>query len=135
MHQIRREVLFTSKRMSVEYDENHPDDRVENHFPLLLLEDQTTIGTARLDKRDRIGIVRLVAVREEFQGMGYGRKLDTLIEEFARKLGIDLLRVNAAPDAIGFYLKTGWQEQLWDKTELVHLAANAVQMQKHLNDR
>ena len=40
------------------------------------------------------------------------------------------MRVNAAPDAVGFYEKTGWHEESWDPEELVGIASNCIQMVK-----
>ena len=42
------------------------------------------------------------------------------------------LFVNAAPDAIGYYEKLGWQRFSWDETELSGIAAGAIQMTKSL---
>lgn len=130
MHDIRQKVLFVPDRHSISYDENHPDDRASGNTPFLLFENEEPVGVARLDQRGEIGIVRLVAIVQYKQRKGHGRRLSNLIEAEAKRRGVRILHVNAAPDAVGFYLKTGWSEKLWDQAELVGLAQKAVQMEK-----
>ncbi len=135
MHELRRQVLFAPERHGVEivYDENHPDDRAENQVPLVLMLDQRVIGTARLDFRLDVAIVRLVAIAPDMQRQGHGRLLNEMLTEKARELGSKVLRVNAAHDAVGFYEKCGWHRQDWDPDELVGIARSAVQMAKPLD--
>ncbi|MEE9313202.1 MAG: GNAT family N-acetyltransferase [Rhizobiaceae bacterium] len=132
LHRIRREVLFTSKRHSTNYDENHADDRLSDNKPFLLIYDGEAIGVARLDQRGTIGIIRLVAIVLGKQRQGHGRKLGELLESEAQRAGIKILRVNAAEDATGFYISTSWHLADWDKSELAGIAQNAVQMEKRI---
>jgi GNAT superfamily N-acetyltransferase len=132
LHHIRRTVLFGPGQHPVGYDENHPDDRADGNLPLLFLLDTRPIGVVRLDLRGETAIVRLVAVAEEEQGKGHGRKLDALVEAEARRRGVKTLRVNAAPEALGYYKKMGWRRASWDKSELVGLMKDCVQMSKEL---
>lgn len=132
LHHIRRTVLFTPERHSVDYDENHPDDRAERNVPFLLLFDARPVGVFRLDLRGEVAIVRLVAVTEREQGKGHGRKLNALVEAEARQRGVKTLRVNAAPEALGYYEKMGWQCTNWDKSELIGFAKDCIQMSKEL---
>jgi len=134
MHKIRKDLLFASDRHSVSYNENHPDDRLEGNTPFLLLEDGIPLGVARLDQRGEIGVVRLVGIVRDKQRLGHGLRLNRLVEAEAKRRAIGLLRVNAAPDAVGFYLKAGWHEHAWDMSELVGLAKNAIQMEKLLGN-
>lgn len=70
--------------------------------------DDVPTGVLRLDRlRADAGIVRLVAIREDVQGRGYGRAMAQLTESYARQLGYQTLYVNAAPDAVGYYEKDG----------------------------
>ena len=133
LHGMRRDVLFTPERHAIAYDEDHPDDRSEQNIPFLLVFDSRPIGTARLDLRGKVAVERLVAIVPDEQGKGHGRKLDALLEAEARRRGVTHLRVNAAPDAVGYYEKTGWRRADWDRKELVGLAQDAVQMTKELS--
>lgn len=135
MHDIRRRVLFAPGRHApdIVYDENHPDDRADGHVPHILMLDETPIGVARLDMKGDYAMVRLVAVEPEEQGRGYGSLMDKMLTEKAWELGVKQLRVNAAPDAVGFYEKSGWRRESWDPEELQGIAADCVQMVKDLD--
>ncbi|WNJ90641.1 GNAT family N-acetyltransferase [Bosea sp. 685] len=132
LHAIRRAVLFKPGRHAFEYDENHPDDRIESNSLFLLMSAGEAIGVVRLDRHGRIGIVRLVAIMADRQRRGHGRSLSQLIDAEASRVGLTALRVNAAADAVGYYEKTGWHRSEWDPAELSGLAAGCVQMEKSL---
>lgn len=132
-HQLRRKVLFEDKGMIGVYDENRPEEYSDGKHSLLLKADGVGVGTTRLDDlADGTAIVRLVAIAADRQRQGLGRKLGALVEEYARDLGVVELKVNAAPDAIDFYRKTGWQVCPWNPDELVGIAATAIQMRKRI---
>jgi N-acetylglutamate synthase-like GNAT family acetyltransferase len=100
---------------------------------LLLKHDGRPIGTTRLDDLgDGRGVVRLVAIAADVQRQGHGRVLSTLVEDYARRLGLKSLLVNAAPDAVGYYEKMGWRACAWDEAELTSIAAECTQMAKPL---
>jgi len=134
MHDIRRKVLFAPGRQvrDIDYDENHPDDRAEGNVPHILMLDQDAVGIARLDIRGDRATVRLVAVADAHQRKGYGKLIDQMLTEKSWGLGVRQLRVNAAPDAVGFYEKTGWRAESWDPDELIGIARDCVQMVKDL---
>lgn len=133
LHDIRRAVLFEGRHSDAVYDANHPDDRARGNQPFLLMAGNRPVGVVCLDDQgDGTGIVRLVAVIAEDQRRGHGRALDRLVAEFARSRGMTTLYVNAAPDAVGYYEKTGWTRHLWDQSELHGIAEACVQMRKGL---
>ncbi|MBG6209259.1 N-acetylglutamate synthase-like GNAT family acetyltransferase [Labrenzia sp. EL_126] len=86
----------------------------------------------RIDYRENIAVVRLVAIVESDQGKGHGRQLNALIEAEAKKHCVETLRVNAAPGAVGYYEKMGWRHAIWNVSELISLAKDCVQMTKVL---
>lgn len=132
-HAIRRQELFEARGRYGVYDENYPGERGPDMYPFLLKLDDRAIGTTRLDVRsDGTAIFRLVAITSAFQGQGHGRALGLLVEERARDLGTHTLYVNAAVEAHGFYLATGWSDYEWDVAERVGLASACIQMRKHL---
>jgi GNAT superfamily N-acetyltransferase len=134
MHALRRDVLFAPfRKQGIVYDENHPDDRDPANLPFLLLVDGRPAGITRLDLRNDVAIVRLVAIALELQGHGHGRAMSDLVDVQARQQGVRLLRVNAAPEAVGFYEATGWHRQEWDREELSGIAAHCVQMERSLD--
>lgn len=130
-HQIRRKVLFEGRHRDVVYNDDHPDDMAPGNHPLLLKLESVPIGTVRLDNfGDGTGCLRLVAITQDEQGRGHGRELGRLVEGFARSLGIHTLYLNSAPEAVGFYEKSGWTRNDWDPSELVGIAEACVQMRK-----
>ena len=132
-HDIRDDVLFKARHRDVPYNRNHPDDFTPANTPLLLKEDGRPVGTIRLDDRgDGTGVVRLVAVIAGVQGRGHGRAMSQLCDERVRAKGLRTLYVNAAPEALGFYEKMGWERHTWDADQLVGIAADCIQMRKRL---
>jgi GNAT superfamily N-acetyltransferase len=133
MHRLRRDVLFAPfRKQGVVYDENHADDRDPANLPFLLFVDGAPAGITRLDLDGDIAIVRLVAIAPELQRQGHGRSMSALVDREARRRGVRLLRVNAAPEAVGFYERTGWHRREWDRNELSGIAADCIQMERAL---
>lgn len=132
-HRIRKEVLHDARGRTTPYRYMREDDHIVDHFPLLLKVGNQSVATARLDIiKPGVGAVRLVAVTAQVQRQGYGRVLQRLVEEFAIKHDLEKLVVNAAPSAVGFYLKNGFAHESWDPSELTGWASDAVQMSKPL---
>jgi GNAT superfamily N-acetyltransferase len=78
---------------------------------LLLKLNGRPIGTTRLDNLgDHKGVVRLVAIATDAQRRGHGRILSELVDDYALRLGLNTLLVNADPDAVGYYEKMGWEK-------------------------
>ncbi|WP_417309614.1 GNAT family N-acetyltransferase [Devosia sp.] len=133
LHRLRETVLFAPGRHAgVIYDREHPDDRAPAARPFLLWHDGVPLGTARLDLRPEDAVIRLVAIAPQCQRQGHGRVLDTLLGEHAATAGIRQLWVNAAPEAVLFYERCGWQHATWNPDELTGIAAECVQMGKRL---
>ncbi len=131
-HSLRREVLWEARGLSG-YDERHGDEYLPANHPLLLKLDGRSIGTTRLDDfQNGTGAVRLVAIAVDLQRCGHGRALSALVENYARRLGLRTLFVNAVPDATGYYEKMGWEFYTWDQSELIGIASDCKQMRKVL---
>ncbi|MGO4712896.1 GNAT family N-acetyltransferase [Bradyrhizobium sp. 2TAF24] len=131
-HALRRMVLWEAKGRRG-YDDRHVDEYHPAHHPLLLTWNGRAIGTTRLDDfGDGTGAVRLVAIAAERQRHGHGRVLSARVEDFARGRGVGTLYVNAAPEAVGYYDKMGWERFVWSKAELASHADGCVQMRKVL---
>ncbi len=92
------------------------------------------MGTVRLDHiSPQIAIVRMLAIAKGDQGQGYGRVLEGLICEKARSLGVKTLYVNAAKEAITYYVHLGWQFFEWNEQESKHfLSSGGRQLKKKL---
>jgi GNAT superfamily N-acetyltransferase len=108
-HQIRRHVLFDLRGLSG-YDEHHPDDRKPNHIPLIFADGDESVGAVRLDfTANGNGVVRTVAIVADRQRQGIGRAMMTALERLAMAHQVVRLEAHAAPDAMGFYCKIGWE--------------------------
>lgn len=108
-HDIRRTILFEGRGRFGVYDASHPDEHKANYFPKLLLLDGSPIGTIRIDIHGEIAHFRLVAIAESHQRRGFGHALLVLAEAFARERGATRVKVASAPDAVGFYQRSGYQ--------------------------
>jgi len=117
-HRLRREELFDAKGRGGIYDANRAEEKLPNHFPLLLKFENRGIGTTRLDVRsDRTAVIRLVAIAKNEQGKGHGLELAKRVEQVAREKGTNRLLVNAAPEAVGYYEKLGYVRDDWDQVK------------------
>ena len=105
-HAMRKRMLF--ERFGRPYDDNHPDESLDgNHRRVLLLSGEP-IGTIRIDIDVPDAIFRLVTIREDLQGHGFGRRLVELSEDFARSLGCHSVLVNAATESVRFWEACGY---------------------------
>ena len=127
-HAIRKTVLFADRA----YDADHLDEFLPDNHPMLLQYEGQALATVRLDFADFACTIRLVAVAVDAQGKGHGRKLYEYIEEQVLFYGVNTLRLNAAPDAVGYYEKMGFIRQIWGKADLVGIAQGCIQMVKRL---
>ena len=110
-HAMRKRMLFDP--IGRPYDDNHPDEsRDRNHRRVLLL-DGKIIGTVRIDIDVPEAAFRLVTIREDLQGCGYGRVLVALSESFARSSGCKRVVVTAGDQSVGFWEKCNYS-RFWD---------------------
>jgi len=111
-HAIRREVLFENRGCVDIYNENHPDELENGNHPLILVDGGVPIGVIRVDVRDQVAWFRRVAVRQDLQRAGHGKRLLDLAETFARKNNCSEARSNVAAGAVGFYQRCGYSTDL-----------------------
>ena len=128
-HDIRFAELFEAYGER-EYDRNHPDDyQNDNNIPFLLKKDNQGVAVVRFDKlNDGRAIIRLVAVTSALQRQGVGSELHRQIMSYAQKNKIHKILVNAAPRAINYYRTVGFNEEVWDESELNGIASDCIQM-------
>lgn len=107
-HAIRRRVLFEIRGLGATYDANHPDEHAPGHHPLVFWDGFTAVGVIRVDFAGDVAVFRRVAVREELQRQGYGRRLLRAAEQFARAQGCLRVDSHVDPGAIGFYERCGF---------------------------
>jgi len=115
-HGLRRKVLFEDRGLFSKYDSNHPDDRRPANHPVILTCEGAPVAAMRIDivAAARFAIMRTVAVATHRQRRGYGRIMLSLAEGYALQNGSTATVVFAAPDAVGFYTKCGYEPHTWD---------------------
>jgi GNAT superfamily N-acetyltransferase len=116
-HAIRRTVLFERRGRFGVYDAAHPDEFRPGHYPFLLLHNGKPIGTIRVDMGDDEALFRRVAIREDLQGQGHGRKMLELAEGFVRTQNGKRIRSHVDANAIGFYERCGFTRERVDGGE------------------
>jgi GNAT superfamily N-acetyltransferase len=107
-HAIRRRVLFELRGNGSAYDEHHPDETRPGHHPLMLWVAATPVGTIRIDVDGARAIFRRVAIREDLQRRGYGRRLLEAAEQFARQQHCTRIESYVDPNAVGSYERCGF---------------------------
>jgi GNAT superfamily N-acetyltransferase len=107
-HAIRRRVLFELRGRGSTYDAEHPDEHRPDHHPFLLWDGDTSVGVIRIDLHGEIAVFRRVAVRDDMQRRGYGRRLLELATQFAERQGSVRIDSHVDADAVGFYSRCGF---------------------------
>ncbi len=87
--------------------ERNEGDETGVHFALF--EQGTIVGVARLDKVDHeICQVRFVAIEDNIQGKGYGKKLMNEVEQEGKRIGHKKMILHARDYALPFYEKLNY---------------------------
>jgi GNAT superfamily N-acetyltransferase len=128
-HDIRRHVLFDRRGRGTAYDPNHPDDSRPGHYPLILWSGTEPVAVIRVDIDARVAIFRRVAVREDVQRIGHGRRMLTMAEQFAHSRGCSRIDSHVDAGAIGFYERCGFHRVANEAPD-----AETVLMTKPLSD-
>ena len=128
-HAIRRRVLFELRGKGAAYNANHPDEHAANHHPLIYWTPHGPVGVIRVDVESAVAIFRLVAIREDVQRRGYGRRMLGAAEHFAQAQGCTGAESHVFPGAVGFYERCGFtrlETTTTSATVLMHKALAAV---------
>ncbi|MBQ8591085.1 MAG: GNAT family N-acetyltransferase [Firmicutes bacterium] len=80
----------------------------------------TLVSAATLQLLSGVHTLGDLAVREDFRGQGYGKLMQELVFEEARKLGITELWGNAKVPA--YYLNLGWEIVDWESAPNISLS-------------
>ena len=134
-HAIRRRVLFELRGRGAEYDAAHPDELLAGHHPLVLWHDGEAVGVIRVDVESTVAVFRRVAIRDDVQRQGHGRRLLACAEDFARAAGCTRVESHVAPDAVGFYERCGFVRASAQLAVASAAARGSVLMTKPLVER
>jgi predicted GNAT family N-acyltransferase len=88
------------------------DEGEARSLHLLIVDaDGSALAAGRLEfKDDGNAKIRSMAIREDQQGNGWGRKVIDRLEAAARERGIRSLTLDAREPAVGFYLRLGYRD-------------------------
>lgn len=129
-HELRRS-LFERYSPSISYDPDYPESWEDSVFHLGMFSASDLQGCLQIrwQSSDEASF-HLVAIRDDLQGQGIGRRMLLEGEIFARVNGRQTLRVFAEPEAEGFYRKLGFEDG--PDWTLQPLSARAIPLKKHL---
>jgi GNAT superfamily N-acetyltransferase len=102
-HAIRKRVLFDLRGEGGRYDAAHADEHRPEHHPFVLWEGGVPVGVIRIDVNGKLAVFRRVAIRDDLQRRGHGRRLLQAAERFASEQGCTRVESHVDPDATGFY--------------------------------
>lgn len=104
---VREEVFVEGQGVPPERERDEYDDEATH---LLASEDGTAVGTARLRRLDGdTAKVERVAVREQFRGEGWGRRLMDRVEAVANERDVEALVLHSQTVVEEFYEQLGYQ--------------------------
>lgn len=89
------------------------DEHEQHSIHRMVIDEQGTVqAVGRLEKINaKLGQVRYMAVSENSQGQGLGKKIIAELELQAMQLGFVEITLNARENALAFYYKLGYQNQ------------------------
>jgi GNAT superfamily N-acetyltransferase len=107
-HAIRKRVLFDLRGRSDAYDADHADEHRPEHHPFVLWEGGEPVGVIRIDVNGKLAVFRRVAVRDDLQRRGHGRRMLEAAERFASEQGCTRVESHVDPHAVDFYERCGF---------------------------
>jgi len=112
---LRQEILRTPLGLAFTKEEL---DREKNNIQVAGFIENEVIATASLAKEQPSYRMRLVAVKENLQGLGVGSKLVDFCEHYAKKVGASSIYCHARNHAVSFYTKKGYLPEGQNFTEV-----------------
>lgn len=108
-------------------------DAIENSAHTIIATDNgITCATGRLQTLDEhTGQIRYMAVSQNMQGKGLGKKVLLALEDKAVTLGINRIVLNARENAVNFYLQNGYH--ITGDAETLYGVIRHLRMEKKLN--
>lgn len=108
-HRIREDVLWIARGRIGVYDRSHPDEHADPNYPFVFIVHGEVLGVLRVDLRPPVAWFRRVAIREDVQRHGHGRRMIALAMDFARANGCTEARSNVDREAVSFYRRIAFE--------------------------
>lgn len=117
---IRRAVFVGEQRVPLDIERDELDELAEH---VLALVDGRPVGTGRLVRRGRTGVIGRMAVLSEARGAGVGAHMLDLLEELARTHGSTEVELHAQATARRFYERLGYvaSGDVYQEAGLAHI--------------
>ncbi|MBI0579696.1 GNAT family N-acetyltransferase [Neobacillus cucumis] len=102
-----RRTVFIDEQNVPEEEEIDQHEKEATHF--VLYHEGSPIGAGRFRLVDGFGKVERICILKQARGTGAGKAIMNGIEDFARKKGIQKLKLNSQTHAIPFYGGLGYE--------------------------
>ncbi|MGN7940668.1 GNAT family N-acetyltransferase [Virgibacillus sp. 6R] len=103
---VRQEVFVNEQNVPVEEEIDQFEDEA---IHIVLYDERTPVGAARLRILDGIGKLERICVLSSCRGKGAGKQLVDKLEEIASSEGVKKFKLNAQTHAIPFYERLGYK--------------------------
>ena len=104
-YSVRRKVFVDEQHVPEEEEIDHLESEA-THF--LLYYNHEPAGAGRFRVVNDYGKAERICVIKEFRGTGAGKAIMDKVEDYAKSLGLNQLKLNAQTHAIPFYSKLGY---------------------------
>lgn len=105
--------LFNESGMGVKIEERMPD-RIIKMWRMDDIETGKLIAAVTLEIRDGVYSLGDIAVRNDVQSKGYGKIMQSVVFNEAKKLGVkEIWACAKEPD---YYIHCGWKKMPWDNS-------------------
>lgn len=122
---LRQEILRTPLGLSFT---NKELEREKNNIQVAGFIENDVVAAASLAEEQLSYRMRLVAVKENLQGLGVGSKLIDFCENYTQKAGITSIYCHAREHAIPFYTKKGYLSEgdYFTEVGIVHIKMRKI---------
>ncbi|MED3498827.1 GNAT family N-acetyltransferase [Brevibacillus agri] len=122
---VRKAVFIDEQEVPADLEIDEHDQPASGTVHFVAYNEQQPVGASRLRPyAPGVGKIERVAVLKDERGTGLGRQIMIVMEEAAKELGFDSLKLNAQTHAQRFYEKLGYEPHgdVFDEAGIEHIA-------------
>ncbi|EJL41867.1 MULTISPECIES: GNAT family N-acetyltransferase [Brevibacillus] len=122
---VRKAVFIDEQEVPADLEIDEHDQPASGTVHFVAYNEQQPVGASRLRPYEPgVGKIERVAVLKDERGTGLGRQIMIVMEEAAKELGFDSLKLNAQTHAQRFYEKLGYEPHgdVFDEAGIEHIA-------------
>lgn len=105
-YDIRRIVFIEEQNVPVELE---IDDLEESSTHFIVIDGEKAVGAGRFRIKDGYGKIERICILKEERGRKIGNVLMARIEDYAREINLNTVKLEAQVHAIPFYKKLGYE--------------------------